>query len=123
MPYTLKITDEFLGIEWYGVLTPQDLTAIGQDLPRIGRNLGHALHVLHTFDAVTRIDFDPLAAYHHTIRREDIHIPQAVKSAAVAKTPEVFAMARMMQELNRNPMIEMRVFDADADALAWICGP
>ncbi len=120
MPYTLKITDEFIGIEWYGVLTPRDLAAIGQDLPRIGRKQGHAPHVLHTFDAVTRIDFDPLAAYHHTLRREDIQIPHAVKSAAVAKTPEVFAMARMMQELNRNPTIEMRVFDSDEDALTWI---
>ncbi len=110
-------------IRWSGVLTQADLGRIGQLMPQLVRELGFIPQLLHTYDAVTGCDFPPLAVYEHSEQRRHLHIPQATRAALVAKTPVVRDMARVFQLLNRNPNLEMEIFDTEAAARAWLCEP
>ena len=120
MPYTITPTEGFVHIAWHGVITVQDLIQIAPDLAQIGQRLGRVPSVLHTFDGVEEIDMEPLIAYRQSLRRNDMRLPNRTKVASVASSPTVFAYARIMEELNRNPKIEMRVFDEREPAVAWL---
>lgn len=120
MPYTITPTEGFVHIAWHGVITVQDLIQIAPDLAQMGQRLGRVPSVLHTFDGVEEIDMEPLNAYRQSLRRNDMRLPNRTKVASVASSPTVFAYARMMEALNRNPKIEMRVFDEREPAVAWL---
>ncbi len=120
MPYTITPTEGFVHIAWHGVITVQDLIQIAPDLAQMGQRLGRVPSVLHTFDGVEEIDMEPLNAYRQSLRRNDMRLPNRTKVASVASSPTVFAYARIMEELNRNPKIEMRVFDEREPAVAWL---
>ena len=120
MPYTITPTEGFVHIAWHGVITVQDLIQIAPDLGQMGQRWGRVPSVLHTFDGVEEIDMEPLIAYRQSLRRNDMRLPNRTKVASVASSPTVFAYARMMEALNRNPKIEMRVFDEREPAVAWL---
>ncbi|HOF08461.1 MAG TPA: STAS/SEC14 domain-containing protein [Opitutaceae bacterium] len=120
MPYTITPTEGFVHIAWHGVITVQDLIQIAPDLAQMGQRLGRVPSVLHTFDGVEEIDMEPLIAYRQSLRRNDMRLPNRTKVASVASSPTVFAYARIMEALNRNPKIEMRVFDEREPAVAWL---
>ncbi len=120
MPFTHTIEEQFVHIRWSGVLTKDDLQAIGKLLPAIGAQLRRAPHVLHNFDAVERCAFPPIAALEQSVQRKRVQMPFPVKSATVARTPEVLAMARVFQALNRNQNLEMEIFDSEEAARRWL---
>ena len=120
MPFSIKVLDDHVHIDWYGVLSNEDLHYIGSKLPEIAKKLGHAPDVLHTFDKVTEATMKPWDAFQHSLRREDTRLANKARSAAVAKTEKVRAMALLFQQLNRNPHIEMEIFPSEAEALAWL---
>ena len=120
MPYTITPTEGFVHIAWHGVITVQDLIQIAPDLAQMGQRLGRVPSVLHTCEGGEEIDMEPLIAYRQSLRRNDMRLPNRTKVASVASSPTVFAYARMMEALNRNPKIEMRVFDEREPAVAWL---
>jgi hypothetical protein len=75
---------------------------------------GDVPQLRHDFDAVEACDFPPISAYEHSVQRKRILIPQPIRSATIAKTSEVRAMARVVQALIRNPNLEMEIFDTEA---------
>lgn len=120
MPFTYLIEGRLVYVRWSGVLTKDDLQAIGRLLPEIGAQLRGAPQLLHNFEAVERCAFPPITALDHSVQRKRVQMPVQVKSATVARTPEMHAMARVFQALNRNPNLEMEIFDSEEAARRWL---
>ena len=120
MPYSYIIEGRVVHIVWSGVISKEDLQSVGKAMPRLAAELGFAPDVLHTFDTVIGHSFQPLAAYMFSLLRKRVEIPNPVRSAAVATTPEGKSMARMMATLNRNHNLEMKVFASEEAARRWL---
>ncbi len=89
-------------------------------MPHIGRMLGRAPDVLHTFDGVTGLGFDPTAAYEYSMRQKAVAIPNPIRAAMVATTKENEYLATLFTKLNRVSNLEMRVFFDEASARIWL---
>lgn len=122
MPYTLTPQPGYVRLDWSGVIKTGDLKTIGKDLTKVMTDTGRAPHVLHVFDQVEDVDFGPWAMFMHALRREDTKLPNKCKSAQVAKDDKARSVCKMFRELNRNPNIEMQLFDTEATAIAWLLG-
>ena len=120
MPATHEVKDRIVHFSWTGSVTGEDLKSLGQTLQTLGASLGFAPDVLHTFDQMNGAPFEPWSGFEHSLRQERVRLRNATKSALVAKTPEVLAVARMMQTLNRNPNLAMEIFPSEETALAWL---
>lgn len=120
MPYKKTRTDGYVHLDWYGVLTDEDIVSLGQDLPAIASELGYAPHVLHTFDRVAGARVRPWTVFQHALRHKDVPIQNPVKSAWVAAHPDVQRMGKLFQELNRNPQLEVELFETAKAAKAWL---
>jgi len=120
MPFRHTIQDHFVCIEWYGILTPADFAQLLQELPRIGRSLGYAPNILHTFDEVLEIKMDYELFWSHSRQREAIFLPNKVKVATVSDRPIVFGLSRMIESINQSPLVEMHVFKLRPEAEAWL---
>lgn len=120
MAYTFIEKDEYFHIDWHGVITQPDLDGIRREIPERAQRVGRPRNVLHTFDKVTQCDLVPLSAYEHSLKCKSIPIPKRAKSASVAKTDDIYRYAKLFQELNRNPNLEMQIFADEAEAIAWL---
>lgn len=120
MPYTHNIEDRIVHVCWYGAITQQDLDDFGSEMPRIGRSLGFAPDVLHTFAAVTGLGLKPIEAFTYSLRQNQEPIPNPIRSAIVADTGEGEALATVFKELNRTPNLEMKVFADESAARRWL---
>lgn len=120
MPYTYEIEGRIMRIRWHGVVSKEDLQAIGKDMPRVATELGFPQDTLHTFDAVTGYSFQPIAAYMLSLLRKRVKIPTPVRSASVVKTPEARGLAKIFKALNRSKNLEMEIFDSEEAARRWL---
>jgi hypothetical protein len=124
MPFIHTIAGRLITFTWSGTLTRAELQCINTLMPELSRTVvtqeGDVPQVLHDFSALDGCDFPPITAYEHSVERKRILIPHPIKSATIAKTSEVRAMARVVQALNRNPNLEMEIFDTKEAALAWL---
>lgn len=123
MPFSHQIEGRIVHLRWRGVMATEELSLIGPLMRELSRELGFVPQLLHTFDEISGCDLAPLAAYEHSAERQRVPIPKPARAAAVAKTVEVRDMARVFQLLNRNPGLEMEVFDSEEDARAWLLEP
>lgn len=120
MPYTYEMEGRVMHVRWSGVVSREDLQAIGRDMPRVAAEAGFAQDTLHTFDAVTGYSFQPIAAYMLSLLRKRMPIPTPVRSASVVRTPQTRALAKIFQSLNRSQNLEIELFDSEADARRWL---
>ena len=120
MPATHEVKDRIVHFSWSGTVTAEDLRSLVKTLQALGASLGFAPDVLHTFDEMDGAAFEPWSGFEHSLRQERVRLHNAAKSALVAKTPKVQAVARMMQTLNRNPNLAMEIFPSEETALAWL---
>jgi hypothetical protein len=120
MPYTHTVEGRIVHIVWSGVVSKEDLQSLGEDLPRFAAELGFAPDLLHNFDAVTGYGFQPIAAYMLSLVRKRLAIAHPVKSASVAKTPELRRMVQIFKTLNRTHNLTMEIFDSEEAARRWL---
>ena len=120
MAYTITQKENYLHIDWHGVFSSEDLASIRQALPEWAEKLKYAPNVLHTFEKLSLGDFKPIEAFDHALLRKSTRLPNRAKSASVAKTEEVYKIASLFVELNRNPNIDMQIFRSKKEALAWL---
>jgi hypothetical protein len=120
MPYTSTIEEGIVHVRWHGTLSKADFDSLAKDMPRIGRELGHAPNVLHTFEDTLGADFEPISAYQYSLRQKQAKIPNPVRAAIVVSSPKGEAMASIFKTLNRTPNLEMRVFADEAVARLWL---
>ena len=123
MPYSYTNEGRIVHVSWLGLVTKEDLVALVEDMPRIGRELGLAPDVLHTFAAVTGHSFQPIAAYMYSLLQKRVEIPNPIRAAIVATTPEGEALAKVFKTLNRTHNLEMKVFGNEAAARRWLARP
>jgi hypothetical protein len=120
MPIAIQLKEGVLHIDFCGEITPQDLVAVveqtrsfessGMHAPDRFTDTSGADAIAITFDAMS--DFAAL--------RTEAVIPNPVKNAVFAPTEVHFGLARMFQQMNRNPNIELRVFRTRDEAWAWL---
>ena len=120
MPYSYIIEGRTVRVDWQGLVTKDDLVAFGADMPRIGQQLGFAPDVLHTFEAVTGSNFQPIAAYLYSLLQKRVEIPNPIRAAIVAMTAEGEALAKVFTALNRTRNLEMKVFANETAARRWL---
>jgi hypothetical protein len=120
MPYTCTIEDRIVLVRWNGTITKEDFDSLSTDMPRIGRELGFAPDVIHTFKETTGYNFEPIAAYQYSLRQKQTKIPNPVRAAIVVDSQAGKAVAKVFKTLNRTPNLEMRVFADEAAARLWL---
>ena len=120
MPYSYTIEGRLVHVSWHGMITKEDLVAFGVDMPQVGRSLGSAPDVLHTFEAVEGHRFQPIAAYMYSLLQKRVEIPNPVRAAIVAVTQEAEALATVFKTLNRTRNLEMKIFANEAAARLWL---
>lgn len=122
MPYERVIDAAFVHYRWRGEFTKSDLLAIGRELPELAQRLGYAPNVLHTFPKGLAGKIEPWTVFEHSIRRRNTVLQNPAKVAWVAREPQLLAVGRMLQELNRNPNIAIEIFAGEAAARRWLSG-
>ncbi len=119
MPFKITEKDTYLQIDWFGIITSEDLAGIGQDIPRFMRKNHSLVNVLHAFDKVVGCSYTPIEAYAHSLKNKAMRIPIRSKSASISTNEETYKYAKLFQELNRNPNLEMEIFASEKEALDW----
>ena len=120
MPITCTTKGRIIHVSWSGTIAKDDLETLGKELPRIGRALGFAPDVLHTFEGATGLDFEPAAAYQYARQQKPVAIPETVRAAMVVTTKEAEYLSTVFKTLNRRPNLEMKVFFDEASARRWL---
>ena len=120
MPYSCTNDGRVVHVSWHGLLAQDDLDSLGKEMPRIGRGLGFAPDVLHTFEGVTGLGFDPAAAYQYSLKQRQVEIPNPIRAAMVVTTKESEYLATVFMKLNRATNLEMQVFFDEASARRWL---
>lgn len=120
MPYHLSETERILRIDWFGVLSLEDLKCVRDDIRKHMMGNRKLACTLHVFSEVAEVSFQPIDAYEHSLKLRAAKIPVRTKSASVAVSENSQNYARLFQELNRNPNLEMKVFPSEQEALAWL---
>ncbi|MFT3829050.1 MAG: hypothetical protein QM691_05010 [Opitutaceae bacterium] len=120
MAYSYTVDGRIVHVRWRGTLAGGDLEAFGKEMPLLGRRLGFAPDVLHTFDETVASGFEPISAYHYSLQLKQVKIPNPIRAAVVASTKQGEAMATVFQTLNRTPNLELRIFATEDAALRWL---
>ena len=123
MPFRIEILPEYVHVEWYGNLVNSDLFNLGMEMPRIGEQLRRAPNVLHTFEGVETVKLEVDAMQAHGRKLARTVLPNPSRTASFCDRPLVYGVARMMQSLNTNPMLQMEVFSSREEAIAWLRQP
>ncbi len=120
MPYSYAIEGRIVLVAWFGVVGPEDLVAFGREMPELGRDLGFAPNVLHTFDGVTGVGFEPAVIYEYSQIQRQTPVPNPIRVALVAKTKANEYLAAVFKTFNHTPNLELEVFAGEAAARRWL---
>lgn len=119
MPYAHSIEGRIVHVRWHGSICEADLDRFAAEMPRIGCSLGRAPDVLHTYAEVVA-GLPPAEAFLYSLRGDPPPIPNPIRVAMVANTPECEALASVFKTLNRTPNLEMAVFADEPAARRWL---
>ena len=119
MPYSHTIEGRIVHVCWHGIVAEDDLDVFGKEMPQLGRRLGFAPDVLHTFAEVTG-GLRPIEAFTYSLRQNQELIPNPIRAAIVVGGGEGEALATVFKELNRTPNLEMKLFADEAAARLWL---
>lgn len=120
MPYRVALDEPFVRVWFFGILSGANLRDVADEL----RSHEHALGMVPdrlvdmsemvATDAVFNLAI--LAARVRAVQR----FPNPFRSALVAPKVEVAGFARIFRVLNRNPQIEVQVFEEVEAAERWL---
>jgi hypothetical protein len=119
MPYSYTIAERIVHVCWSGDVSKRDLDAFGEEMPRIGWQLGFAPDVLHTFAEVTS-GLPPIEAFLYSQRQDQVPIPNPMRAAIVINTEECEALANVFRALDATSNLTMKVFPTEAEARRWL---
>jgi len=120
MPYTVVVDDELIRVAFSGTATGTDLRAMATEVQAIERARPTIPNRL--------IDLTDMVATGMLFRltlnlargRRVEQFPNSFKSAILAPTADTARFARMFQQLNTNPQIDVQVFATLERAEAWL---
>lgn len=120
MPYRVALDEPYVRVWFSGVLTGRDLREVADELREHERGLGMVPdRLVDMSDMLATSGTFNLAILASRVRAVQ-RFPNTFRSALVAPRVEVAGFARIFRILNRNPQIDVRVFDRVADAEAWL---
>ena len=123
MPYRVELDEPFIRVWFSGVLSGANLREVADELRAHEREIGMVPDRLVDMSRMVATDaafnLAILAARVRGIQR----FPNAFRSALVAPKVEVAGFARIFRILNRNPQIDVQVFQRVEDAERWLRGP
>lgn len=120
MPYRVALDEPYVRVWFSGVLTGRDLREVADELREYERGLGMVPdRLVDMSDMLATSGTFNLAILASRVRAVQ-RFPNTFRSALVAPRVEVAGFARIFRILNRNPQIDVRVFDRVADAEAWL---
>jgi|CXWL01.1.fsa_nt_gi hypothetical protein len=122
MPSRVALQTPYVRVWFSGTLTGKDLREVADELRAHERELGRVPDRLVDMSAMvatdTAFNLAILAARVRGVQR----FPNAFRSALVSPTVAVAGFARIFRTLNRNPQIEVRVFEDVESAERWLGG-
>ncbi|MBK7594796.1 MAG: STAS/SEC14 domain-containing protein [Gemmatimonadetes bacterium] len=123
MAYRVLLQMPYVRVWFSGTLTGADLREVAGELRAHERELGRVPDRLVDMSAMvatdTTFNLAILAARVRGVQR----FPNAFRSALVAPTVAVAGFARIFRILNRNPQIEVHVFEDVDAAERWLSQP
>lgn len=123
MPVRSELVGEILHVTFSGLLTREDLGRVGEQVLEIEGPDGFLHPRLIDISSITAasIGFDAVSRL--TDQRRGVTLPNATKSAIVAREPLQLGFARMFQNLNDHPQITVEVFRDRAAVMSWLAVP
>jgi hypothetical protein len=120
MPYTITVKNKVVHCALTGRITGLDLAALQGESKNYEQNVDVVPHRITDLTGVEELalhypDISGLAE-----KRGQVHFPNKVKSAIIARDPLHLGYARMYQTLNNNPQMIIEIFPDEASALKWI---
>lgn len=122
MPYRLTQEPTFLRISLSGQVSLTDLKGALVELETLEASQPRMTNRLVDLTDVTTSEIVGGDIFAIAQRRKAKSYPNSFYTAIVAPRPAQFGFARMFQTLNNHPLITIRVFTEEAEALAWLKG-
>jgi hypothetical protein len=123
MPYHVSLSEPYVRVEFSGVMTGRDLREVADELRAHERELGMVPDRLVDMSGMVAtgatFELAILAARVRGVQR----FPNTFRSALVAPRVEVAGFARIFRILNRNPQIDVQVFERLEAAETWLSVP
>jgi hypothetical protein len=123
MPYRVSLSEPYVRVDFSGVLTGRDLREVADELRAHERELGMVPDRLVDMSGMVAtgatFELAILAARVRGVQR----FPNTIRSALVAPRVEVAGVARIVRFLNRNPQIDVQVFERLEAAETWLSVP
>jgi hypothetical protein len=123
MPYRVSLSEPYVRVDFSGVLTGRDLREVADELRAHERELGMVPDRLVDMSGMVAtgatFELAILAARVRGVQR----FPNTFRSALVAPRVEVAGFARIFRILNRNPQIDVQVFERLEAAETWLSVP
>jgi hypothetical protein len=123
MPYQIKLTDNVLRSRFYGKVTPEDLWEQGLALREFESAASVTPHRITDVTEAVGADINFMVMNAYAAQRKFAPLRNRVRAAIVARTTLQYGLARMYQNLSDNPLLEIKIFEDTASALAWVSGP
>jgi len=120
MAYQLRSDQSIIRITFSGTMSVEDLTALGEELRAFEEGHDRTPDRLTDLSAVEARDSTFKIILELARRRAAALFKNPFRSAIVAATPDMAGFARMFRILNRNPQIEVQIFDSVIDAEEWL---
>jgi hypothetical protein len=120
MAYSIEFVGDVLWLTFTEKVTSEDLQSVAETLGRMESEPDVCPHRISDFSGTDGVELSFAAVHQCASIRRQVRLRNPVKSALIAPSPVQFGFARMFQTLNDNPSIEVRLFAAKCDAVAWI---
>ncbi len=120
MPYRVSLEEPLIQVWFSGLVTGADLHGVADQLQvhesELGRVPDRLVDMSEMVATEATFELAILAARVRGAQR----FPNAFRSALIAPKVDVAGFARIFRTLNRNPQIELQVFEEREAAEAWL---
>jgi hypothetical protein len=120
MPIAIRLNGALLEVTFSGKIAMIDLMHGAREMAEIEAREPVTPPRLTDLSKVTEFNIDFGSVQKFADLREKAPVKNLTRSAIVAPTELQFGFARMYQTILAHPQIEVQVFRAKADALAWL---
>lgn len=120
MPFNVSLENQILQIKLSGLITAQDIVNVTLEVKKFESDGKPVPHRVTDVTGITELtvrypDVEAIAAL-----RKGLKFSNPYKSAIVAKEKLHIGYARMFQQLNTNPQINVQIFSDVESANKWI---
>jgi len=120
MPFELKKKETYIHIRFLGILESRDLKILFPELRKLENNNQFIFNKITTLSDITDFVLQFSAMLPAVQDRGLEEFQKSFKSAIVASRPIERAVAGMLQNLNMNPNIIIKIFPNLTEAEEWV---